>query len=87
MTKVGLHAIGKSTTLESNRSLRPLRDYKSIETHGRIGTPQALYKSETSVGVPVRSLWIARLRPHPLHRCLQFGLKGAVALELLAYIA
>ena len=64
----------------------PLRDYKSIETHGRIGTPQALYKSATSVGVPVRSLWIVRLCPHPLHRCLQFGLKGAVAPELLAYI-
>jgi hypothetical protein len=30
---------------------------------------------------------IARLCPHPLHRCLQFGLKGAVAPELLTYIA
>src|SRR5437870_4007460 len=45
-----------------------------------VDTPQALCKSETSCGAPVPSLWIARLRPHPLHRDLQFGLKGAVAL-------
>ena len=51
-----------------------------------VDTPQALCKSETSSDIPVPALWIARLRPHPLHRYLQFGLKGAVAPELLAYI-
>jgi len=51
-----------------------------------VDTPQALCKSETSSDIPVPALWIARLRPHPLHRYLQFVLKGVVSPELLAYI-
>jgi len=43
MTKVGLYAIGKFTTLESNKSQLPLQRQLEIDTPRFTGSPVSLY--------------------------------------------